>query len=228
MSKIPGAATDDLFGGPLGESTEKLAVGVAGETEGVLLRGFASSIAPALLDSITDIQSIAPFRHMMTPGGRAMSVALTNCGAAGWVTDRRGYRYEALDPQSDRPWPDMPSLFRDLAWRAAEAAGYPEFEPDACFMNRYEPGAQLTLHQDKDERDFTQPIVLVSLGLPAIFLFGGAKRRDRPTRIALESGDVVVWGGSSRLNFHGVAPLADGEHSLTGRYRFNLTFRKAL
>jgi DNA oxidative demethylase len=222
MSKIPGGAAADLFGGSPRESAEALAAGA------VLLRGFASPVTPALLDCIADIQSVAPFRHMMTPGGRAMSVALTNCGAAGWVTDRRGYRYEALDPQSGLPWPVMPSMFSELARRAAETAGYPDFTPDACLMNCYDPGAQLTLHQDRDECDFTQPIVSVSLGLPAIFLFGGALRRDRARRIVLESGDVVVWGGPSRMNYHGVAPLAEGAHNVTGRRRFNLTFRRAL
>ncbi len=156
-----------------------------------------------------------------------MSVAMTNCGDAGWVTDRSGYRYGGIDPQSGKPWPEMPSAFRDLAGRAAAAAGFDDFLPDACLINRYQPGARMSLHQDRDERDFGNPIVSVSLGLPAIFLFGGPARSDRPRRFRLEHGDIVVWGGPSRLFFHGVAPLADGEHNLLGHQRINLTFRKA-
>jgi len=157
-----------------------------------------------------------------------MSVAMTNCGAAGWVTDRSGYRYDARDPLTGKPWPAMPGIFSDLARRAAAAGGFGDFEPDACLINRYEPGARLTMHQDKNERDYTAPIVSVSLGLPAVFLFGGLRRKDRPQRMRLESGDVAVWGGPTRLAYHGVAPLADGDNPLTGRCRYNLTFRTAL
>lgn len=157
-----------------------------------------------------------------------MSVAMTNCGGAGWLSDRSGYRYDAIDPASGAPWPPIPAVFHRLAVGAADRAGFHDFAPDVCLINRYEPGAKLSLHQDKDERDFTAPIVSVSLGLPAVFLWGGLRRSDRPRRIRLESGDVVVWGGPARLVYHGVAPLADGEHPLTGRYRINLTFRKAL
>ena len=156
-----------------------------------------------------------------------MSVAMTNCGKVGWVSERSGYRYDALDPETGQPWPEMPPPFVSLARRAASAAGY-HFDPDGCLINRYEPGTKLSLHQDKDERDFSAPIVSVSLGLPAVFLWGGPKRSDRPRRIRLESGDVAVWGGVSRLTYHGIAPLADGEHPATGRARINLTFRKAL
>jgi alkylated DNA repair protein (DNA oxidative demethylase) len=165
---------------------------------------------------------------MITPGGFQMSVAMTNCGAAGWVTDRRGYRYDAIDPTTGQNWPAIPELFLGLAASAAAAGGFANFVPDACLINRYGPGARLTLHRDKDERDFTQPIVSVSLGLPATFLFGGATRKERPRRIRVESGDVAVWGGPARLAFHGVAPLANGSDPLTGEYRINLTFRKAL
>jgi alkylated DNA repair protein (DNA oxidative demethylase) len=157
-----------------------------------------------------------------------MSVAMTNCGTVGWVSDESGYRYDPIDPDTGQPWPEIPPPFLDIARRAAEAAGFENFAPDACLINRYEPGARLTLHQDKDERDFAAPIVSVSLGLPAVFFFGGRTRKDRPRRIRLESGDIVVWGGPSRLAFHGVAPLAEGEHPITGRSRINLTFRKAL
>lgn len=157
-----------------------------------------------------------------------MSVALTNCGQVGWVTDRTGYRYDAIDPVTGRPWPAMPQAFADLAAEAAEAAGFCGFRPDACLINRYAPGARLSLHQDRDERDLDQPIVSVSLGLPAIFLWGGKTRADRPRRVPLMHGDVVVWGGPDRLTFHGVHPLAEGEHVLTGAYRFNFTFRRAL
>jgi len=193
----------------------------------VLLRGLAAAETPALLAALDVVTAAAPFRHMVTPGGFTMSVAMTNCGHLGWVSDRRGYRYDAVDPQTGRPWPSMPAPFRDLACRAASAAHF-EFDPDCCLVNRYAPGTKLSLHQDKDEQDFTAPIVSVSLGLPAVFLWGGLKRSQRPRRIRLESGDVVVWGGPARLTYHGVAPLADGEHPATGRARINLTFRKAL
>jgi alkylated DNA repair protein (DNA oxidative demethylase) len=193
----------------------------------VLLRGFAETVEGDLIAALHDIVAQAPFRHMSTPGGHQMSVAMTNCGSAGWVTDRSGYRYDGIDPESGKPWPEMPPAFRDLAGRAAVEAGFDGFSPDACLINRYQPGARMSLHQDKDERDFDRPIVSVSLGLPAIFLFGGLKRADKPQRYRLEHGDIVVWGGPSRLFFHGVAPLADGEHKILGRLRVNLTFRKA-
>ena len=193
----------------------------------MLLRGFARSDDMPLLTALDRVTAAAPYRLMATPGGRPMSVGMTNCGAAGWITDRRGYRYDAIDPDSGRPWPAMPEVFMDLAIRAAAKAGFAGFMPDACLINRYRPGARLTLHQDQDERDFTQPIVSVSLGLPATFLWGGAKRTDRPRRIALGHGDVVVWGGASRLFFHGVMPLADGDHPALGCQRINLTFRRA-
>jgi alkylated DNA repair protein (DNA oxidative demethylase) len=193
----------------------------------VLLRGFARPIQHDLLKALDDITAQAPLRHMATPGGHQMSVAMTNCGNCGWITDRSGYRYDGNDPVSGQPWPAMPAAFRELAGQAAAQGGFAGFVPDACLINRYEPGARMSLHQDKDEQDFTAPIVSASLGLPAIFMFGGLKRSDKPTRYRLEHGDVVVWGGRSRLFFHGVAPLADGEHALLGRRRINLTFRKA-
>jgi alkylated DNA repair protein (DNA oxidative demethylase) len=193
----------------------------------VLLRGFALESMPALLKALDQIMVLAPFRHMVTPGGHTMSVAMTNCGALGWVTDRRGYRYDACDPQTGRPWPPMPAAFADLARHAASAAGFDGFAPDACLINEYVPGARLTLHQDRNERDFAAPIVSVSLGLPAKFLFGGLARSDRPQRIPLAHGDVVVWGGPSRLAFHGVDALKEGSHPLLGPQRINLTLRQA-
>jgi len=193
-----------------------------------LLRGAAAPTAALLLSAVERVVSQAPLRFMTTPGGYRMSVAMTNCGAAGWVTDRRGYRYEAIDPLSGRPWPAMPPAFTELACAAAVSGGFSGFCPDACLINRYEPGARLSLHQDRNERDFEAPIVSVSLGLPAVFLFGGAQRSARPRRVPLVHGDVVVWGGPARLNFHGVSPLKDGQHPLLGCYRVNLTFRKAL
>ncbi len=193
----------------------------------MLLRGFVRSIKGELLTALRGIVEQAPFRHMVTPGGHQMSVAMTNCGSAGWVTDRSGYRYDGTDPVSGKSWPAMPPPFRELAGRAAAEAGFAGFSPDACLINRYEPGARMSLHQDKDENDFGAPIVSVSLGLPAIFMFGGLQRSDKPRRFRLEHGDIAVWGGPARLAFHGVAPLADGEHALMGRQRINLTFRKA-
>jgi alkylated DNA repair protein (DNA oxidative demethylase) len=191
------------------------------------LRCFALEREAALLEALYDVAERSPFRHMVTPGGFRMSVAMTNCGDRGWVTDRRGYRYDSIDPEVQTPWPPMPQPFMELATAAAKEAGFPAFVPDACLVNRYEPGARLTLHQDKNERDFTEPIVSVSLGLPAIFLFGGEERTDKTTRVPVIHGDVLVWGGPARLRYHGVMPLKDGVHPSTGGYRFNLTFRKA-
>lgn len=211
----------DLFAAP-GTAVEAIADGAA------LLPGFVLAEAPSLLEEIQKIAMSAPFRHMVTPGGHTMSAAMTNCGPAGWTTDQRGYRYESVDPATGEPWPPLPEAFMMLAARAAAQAGFAGFAPDACLINRYAPGAKLSLHQDRDERDFAAPIVSVSLGLPAVFLFGGPRRADRPRRISLHHGDVVVWGGPARLFFHGIAALKDGEHPLTGRIRYNLTLRKAL
>lgn len=194
----------------------------------LLLRGFVTKIDYVLLREIEAILAQAPLRHMVTPGGFRMSVAMSNCGTVGWVADKRGYRYDAIDPLSGRAWPAIPAVFLDVARRAAASAGFENFVPDACLINSYEPGARLSLHQDKDERDAGAPIVSVSLGLPAIFLFGGVNRSVRPQRYPLAHGDVVVWGGPSRFNFHGVVPIAEGHHSLIGSRRINLTFRKAL
>lgn len=193
----------------------------------MLLRGFALTEAAAIFAEVARIAELAPFRRMQTPGGFRMSVAMSNCGRFGWITDESGYRYAAQDPDSERPWPPMPPLFAQFAARAAQAAGFPGFAPDACLINRYDPGARMSLHQDRDERDLGQPIVSVSLGLPAVFLFGGAKRADPAQRVPLTHGDVVVWGGLDRLRYHGVLAIKSGEHPLVGPCRINLTFRKA-
>lgn len=196
--------------------------------EGALvLRRHALAQEHALLDAITAITAVAPFRHMHTPGGFRMSVAMSNCGALGWVSDESGYRYDAIDPLNGLPWPALPPVLAALATSAAAAAGFNGFIADACLINRYEPGARLSLHQDRNERDFRQPIVSLSLGLPAVFQFGGLRRGDAARRITLEHGDVVVWGGPARLRYHGVLALKDGQHPLLGRQRLNLTFRKA-
>jgi alkylated DNA repair protein (DNA oxidative demethylase) len=194
----------------------------------VLLRGAALPYANDLLSALREITANSQFRHLVTPGGYTMSVAMTNCGSVGWVSDRTGYRYDRTDPQTGSPWPPMPSCFLDLAGEAAAEAGYAGFRPDACLINRYEPGARLSLHQDKNERDLANPIVSVSLGLPATFLFGGLKRSVPVRKFAVRHGDVAVWGGRSRLYFHGVLALRDGEHETVGRMRINLTFRGAL
>jgi alkylated DNA repair protein (DNA oxidative demethylase) len=178
------------------------------------------------VSSLREIASAAPFRHMVTPGGFRMSVGMTNCGQLGWISDESGYRYSAIDPTTGRPWPSMPDSFLRTAIDAAASAGFAGFHPDACLINRYEPGARLTMHQDKNEHHLDAPIVSVSLGLPAIFLFGGVSRKDRPRRVLVENGDVAIWGGPARLSYHGVAPLAAGDHPLTGPFRFNVTFRK--
>jgi alkylated DNA repair protein (DNA oxidative demethylase) len=214
----------DLFDtlAPLDPQREVMAEGA------VLLRGAALPFAVDILAALQGIVEQAPFRHLVTPGGFVMSVAMTNCGTVGWVADRTGYRYDQRDPESSRSWPALPRCFLDLAITAAMQAGYPDFVPDACLINRYEPGARLSLHQDKNERDLANPIVSVSLGLPATFQFGGFKRNDPVRKFAVRHGDVAVWGGASRLRFHGVPELKDGEHTSIGRMRINLTFRRAL
>jgi DNA oxidative demethylase len=194
----------------------------------VVLRRFARAMAPDLLNAINQVTGQAPLRQMKTPGGHTMSAAMACCGTWGWVTDRQGYRYQQTDPLTDEPWPTMPDAFSNLARQAAAQAGYPNFQPDACLINRYLPGAKMGLHQDKDEADFTQPIVSVSLGAPIVFQFGGNRRSDRPQKVPLEHGDVVVWGGTSRLRYHGVLTLKSVEHPLTGACRYNLTFRRAM
>jgi len=215
------ATTHDLFGDAPLPATESLGEGA------MVLRGRALREMPSLLRALTEVIDAAPLRHMVTPGGFRMSVGMTNSGDLGWITDRRGYRYAPLDPLSGRAWPRLPPAFLALAAEAAAEAGFAAFVPDACLVNRYAPGARLSLHQDKDERDFTQPIVSVSLGLPAVFLFGGLARSDPTRRIRLAHGDVVVWGGPARLRYHGVAPLEDGVHDAVGRFRVNLTLRRA-
>ena len=215
--------TSDLFPDePAVEQTEEaLAPGA------VVLRGWARAQESALVEAVSEVVRQAPLRIMTTPGGYRMSVAMTNCGSAGWITDRSGYRYGALDPLSGRPWPAMPAVLARLAAEAAASVGFDSFAPDACLINQYEPGSRMSLHQDKDEQDYSAPIVSVSLGLPAVFLFGGERRPDRPVRVPLAHGDIVVWGGPARLRYHGVAPLKDGVHPLLGRRRINLTFRRA-
>ncbi|MFK3683481.1 DNA oxidative demethylase AlkB [Pseudomonas sp. NPDC088890] len=193
----------------------------------VLLPGFALGDVEALLDALRPVLRAAPFRHMHTPGGLRMAVGLSNCGSLGWVSDQRGYRYSPIDPVSGKPWPTLPQVLLALAARAASEAGFDDFVPDACLVNHYLPGTRLSLHQDRDEHDFGQPIVSVSLGLPAVFLFGGLQRADRTQRIALNHGDVLVWGGEDRLRFHGVLPIKPGVHERLGERRINLTLRKA-
>lgn len=215
-------STADLFASvPRPQSREVLG------SRAEVLRAFATHRAAALIVGVSQVSGGAPFRHLVTPGGYRMSVAMTNCGSCGWVSDTRGYRYDELDPLSGRPWPQMPDSFRELAAAAAAELGFAGFAPDACLINRYEPGTRLSLHRDSDEGDLSAPIVSVSLGLPAVFLWGGPKRSDRPRRVPLEHGDVVVWGGPSRLHYHGVLPIKEGEHPLSGGCRLNLTFRKA-
>jgi len=216
--------TADLFDTPAERARDEEVVAPGA----LLLRGLLDvETAASVVGTLDGILAQAPLRHMTTPSGHRMSVAMSNCGRVGWVTDQRGYRYVAEDPLTGRPWPEMPACFLQIAGHAAARAGYAAFEPDACLISRYAPGARLTLHQDRDERDPRAPIVALSLGLPAIFLFGGARRREPVRRLRLGHGDAVVWGGPARLWFHGVSPLADGCHSATGRCRFNLSFRRA-
>lgn len=193
----------------------------------VLLRGFVTSFEQELMPALTGVMQNAPFRHMTTPGGLAMSVTTSSCGDLGWVSDKKGYRYAAADPVTGKPWPQMPASFRQLAQQAAGTVGFEAFVPDSCLINRYAPGAKMGLHQDKDEQDFSQPIVSVSLGIPAVFQMGGFARNDKALKLTLYHGDVLVWGGESRLRFHGVLPVKAASHSDLGACRINLTFRKA-
>jgi alkylated DNA repair protein (DNA oxidative demethylase) len=216
--------TLNLFEAPVSPTASRESLG-----EGAcVLRAFALDAAASLVAAIDAVVALAPLRVMTTPSGHRMSVAMTSCGDAGWISDARGYRYAPLDPLTGRSWPAMPDEIARLADSAAAAAGFAAFRPDVCLINRYEPGTRLSLHQDKDERDFSAPIVSVSLGLPAVFLFGGKRRAERAVRVPLAHGDVVVWGGPARLRYHGVLPVGDGEHPLLGRTRINLTLRKAL
>lgn len=209
-----------LFEAHPGGATEPLEEGA------LVLRGFAAAQAGVLVEEVARVSAAAPFRHLVVPGGRTMSVAMTNCGRVGWVSDRNGYRYTPADPDSGAHWPPIPRAFLELAVNAAAQAGFAAYDPDACLINRYSAGARLGLHQDRDENDAWAPIVSVSLGLPASFLWGGKRRSDPVRRLRLENGDVVVWGGPARFAYHGVAPLKAGEHPLTGAVRLNLTFRK--
>jgi alkylated DNA repair protein (DNA oxidative demethylase) len=196
------------------------------EDGAMLLRDFVAAEAPVFIQEVERVSRLAAFRHLVVPGGHTMSVAMTNCGRVGWVSDRTGYRYDPVDPDTGAHWPAMPEAFLDIAARAAAAAGFAQYDPDACLINRYVAGAKLSLHQDRDENDAWAPIVSVSLGLPALFLWGGRRRKDPVRRLPLESGDIVVWGGPARFVYHGVGPLRDGHHPLTGASRINLTFRK--
>ncbi|RXZ33365.1 DNA oxidative demethylase AlkB [Oxalobacteraceae bacterium CAVE-383] len=204
-----------------GNSREQLGAGA------FVLRGFALPYADALLPALKAVLRQAPFRHMVTPGGFRMSVGLSSCGALGWTSDRRGYRYTPIDPDSGLQWPAMPEIFMRLAQAAAAEAGFADFVPDACLINRYEAGSRLSLHQDRNERDLTAPVVSVSLGIPAMFQFGGNERGGPKRRVPLFHGDVVVWGGEDRLRYHAVLPLKPGHHPATGEVRINITFRKA-
>jgi len=217
------APTLDLFGDDDTAQQGREAIG----PQSFVLRSFALPYADALLQGVDDVTARSPFRHMDTPGGYTMSVALTNCGRLGWTTDARGYRYARIDPMTGQPWPDLPDAFLRLAQAAAAEAGFPGFTPDACLVNRYEPGSRLSLHQDKNERDYDAPIVSVSLGMPAVFLFGGNDRADKALRVPLFHGDVVVWGGVDRLRYHGVMPMKDLPHPRLGSQRINFTLRKA-
>ncbi len=219
----PQPFTPDLFGDEHSILPRKEQLGA----QASLLRGFALPFVEALLPALAEIEKAAPFRQMVTPGGQSMSVALSNCGALGWISDRGGYRYSPLDPLSGQPWPAMPEAFRRLAREAAAAAGFADFAPDACLVNRYLPGTRMSLHQDRDERSFEHPIVSVSLGIPAVFLFGGHTRRETAQRVPLVHGDVVVWGGADRLRFHGILPIREAVHPLLGAQRINFTLRRA-
>ncbi len=224
MSRKQDSQTIDLFSEMNEVNPKRIELG----EEAVILRGYANDIAVELFDDINAIIAISPLRQMQTPNGYTMSVRTSSCGPYGWVSDRHGYRYAPIDPLTNQPWPALPNRFLELAHHAAQTTGFNHFVPDCCLINSYKAGAKLSLHKDKDEHDFTAPIVSISLGLPAIFLFGGLNRSDKTQRYKLEHGDVAVWGGKSRLAYHGILPLIDGNHPLTGHQRINITFRKVM
>ena len=201
------------------EGTERLGEGIVLWRAAIDEARYAATIARLALE--------APFRHMLTPGGRQMSVAITNCGSMGWVSDTHGYRYSATDPDSSMPWPAIPPDWLHDASHAAFRCGFSGFTPDACLINRYEIGNRMGSHQDRNEVDFTQPVVSMSIGLPAEFTFHGASRAGTAGRVDLHSGDILVWGGPARLYFHSVRPIRAGVHPLCGALRYNLTFRRA-
>jgi DNA oxidative demethylase len=211
---------------PEAQAVEEKPIEIIGE-QSVVLRQFASPMQHELIAAIDQIVAQAPFRQMITPGGYVMSAAMTNCGSLGWITDQKGYRYQPLDPLTGKPWPAMPAVFETLAIQAAALAGFDHFKPDACLINEYVVGAKMSLHQDKNERDMSQPVVSVSLGITANFLFGGVNRQDKTQKILLQHGDVVVWGGVDRLRYHGILPLKMASHPLLGERRINFTFRRA-
>lgn len=191
-----------------------------------LLPKFANSVA--LKPVIDRLCQQSPVRQMRTRRGQTIQVGMTNCGQCGWVSDTKGYRYTPNDPITDKPWPAMPTELSDLAKKAANVSGFTDFYPDACLINRYQPGVQMGAHQDRDEQDFSQPIVSVSLGIPARFFVLGLERRGTATPVDLSDGDVVVFGGPARLYYHGVRKLKPNEDPIWGPYRWNLTFRMAL
>lgn len=191
----------------------------------VILRGFARDVGKELLLHIAAIAGVSPFRHLIMANGMPMAVAITNCGPLGWISTVKGYRYSSTDPMTGRPWPGMPASFHTLAVQAAHAAGFEGFNPGVCIINRYTVGTHLHMHQDRDETRDAQPVVSVSLGLPAKFRFGGQGKGQPARLVPLEHGDVAVWGGRSRMAYHGIAPLEPGTHPLTGDVRLNLTFR---
>ena len=195
--------------------------------DAVVLRQYLVNRSDELAEAIKTIEAKAPFRHMKTAGGFTMSAAITGCGDYGWISDRQGYRYSKVDPVTAQPWPEMPEVLKTIGKECARKAGYSDYNPDACLINRYSPGAKMSLHQDKDERDFTAPIVSISLGVPATFLFGGQQRADKTIKVPVMHGDVVVWGGTSRLFFHGVSTIKSAYHPFWGESRINITFRVA-
>ena len=220
---MPGPTADLFTDDALQQPARREQIG----EQSYVLRGYALPWIERLLPELRRVLAQSTFRQMVTPGGFTMSAALSSCGELGWTTDIAGYRYSPYDPRSLRPWPPMPDALRELAISAASAAGFSDFSPDACLINRYVPAAKMSLHQDKNERCYDAPVVSISLGLPAVFLFGGHQRSDKTQRFSLFHGDVVVWGGVDRLRYHGVMPIQEGVHPVMGPQRINLTFRTA-
>ena len=214
---------DDLFQDQPPDLPERQALG----PESWLLRHTLQTTACHLMADIHTLTATHPFQHMVTRGGHTMSVATSSYGSYGWVSDaQKGYRYASSNIETGQPWPPIPAHWLALATALAEKAGFNGFHPDSALINRYAVGARMGLHQDRDEATLAWPIVSLSLGLPARFMFGGKQRQAPVKDFTLLHGDVVVWGGADRLRFHGIRPLKAGHHSLTGPYRYNITFRR--
>ncbi|THJ30850.1 DNA oxidative demethylase AlkB [Lampropedia aestuarii] len=214
-------ASFDLFA----DSPEEQRVALG--PQAVVLRQKASPLAAELVARIEDVLQHSPLYQMATPGGKPLSVRTTSCGTHGWSSDPTGYSYVRHHPLTDQAWPEIPAAWSALATEAAQEAGFAQFAPDTCLINQYGLDSKMALHQDRSEQDLRQPVVSISLGMSALFLWGGMQRSDKPAHVLLHHGDMVVWGGVDRLRFHGIKHLTGAPHPQLGAMRYNLTLRRA-